>query len=201
MRFLGQILLLTFFLATACSSKNKTAEVGTVAEAESQANEVESQAFTMYDIPGNAEKFAQKTDTTGIILEDGITNAKGLKHGIWVTYDPETGNPIKIANFLDGKYNGPYFELEPGGRLLMKGHYINNMLDGYVAKYHLGRLMREAIYRQGKLEGEFKEYNLTQGYLQKVIHYENGELHGPYQFFDENGKIKVEYNYVRGKQQ
>jgi antitoxin component YwqK of YwqJK toxin-antitoxin module len=182
-----------------CQPAHKGPQVGTAEQEEAKVND--GQAFEMYDIPGATEKFAQKRDSAQQILEDGTTNAKGLKHGMWVSYDPETGNPIKIANFLNGKYNGPYFELEPSGRLTLKAHYINNELDGYVAKYNYGRLLRECYYRAGKLEGEFKEYNLTQGYLQKVIHYKNGVLDGPYQFLDEKGKVTVEYLYRDGVQQ
>lgn len=156
--------------------------------------------FNMEVIPGTSNQIAVKKDATGNILEEGITNAKGLKNGTWVIYQGEGGYPAKIASYVNGKYNGPYVEFDGFGQISLRASYKNNQLHGNVAKFTNGNLVQESTYKNGILDGVYKEYSRSGG-IQKEINYKEGKLDGPFRYYDENGKINLEYNYKNGKQQ
>ena len=156
--------------------------------------------FNMEVIPGTSNQIAVKKDATGNILEEGITDSKGLKNGTWVTYQGEGGYPAKIASYVNGKYNGPYVEFDGFGQILLRACYKNNQLHGNVAKFTNGNLVQESNYKNGVLDGVYKEYSRSGG-IQKEINYKEGKLDGPFRYYDENGKINLEYNYKNGKQQ
>jgi antitoxin component YwqK of YwqJK toxin-antitoxin module len=156
--------------------------------------------FRMESIPGSGNQIATKKDSTGIIIEEGITDAKGLKNGTWVIYQGEGGYPAKIANYVNGVYNGPYFEFDGFGQISLRASYKNNKLHGNVAKFLNGDLAQESNYKEGILDGVYKEYRRSGG-IQKEINYKNGKLDGPFRYYDEGGKVSQEYNYRNGKQQ
>lgn len=156
--------------------------------------------FKMEKIPGTGNQIAVKKDASGNILEEGITDSKGLKNGTWVIYQGEGGYPEKIASYVDGKYNGPYVEFDGFGQISLKASYKNNQLHGNVAKFINGNLTQESTYKNGVLDGVYKEYSRSGG-IQKEINYKEGKLDGPFRYYDENGKINLEYNYKNGKQQ
>ncbi len=156
--------------------------------------------FNMEVIPGTKNQIAVKKDATGNILEEGITDAKGLKNGTWVIYQGEGGYPAKIASYVNGKYNGPYVEFDGFGQISLRASYKNNQLHGKVAKFTNGNLVQESTYKNGILDGVYKEYSRSGG-IQKEINYKDGKLDGLFRYYDENGKINLEYNYKNGKQQ
>lgn len=156
--------------------------------------------FIMESIPGSNFQHAIKKGQDGVLLEEGTTDAKGLKNGTWVNYQGEGAYPSKIANYINGIYNGPYFEFDAFGRMTLKASYKNNKLHGVVLKYLNGDLTQESNYKEGVLDGVYKEYSRN-GMLQKEINYKNGKLDGPFRYYDENGKVNLEYLYKAGKQQ
>lgn len=156
--------------------------------------------FIMETIPGTSHQYAVKKDPNGTLLEEGTTDAKGLKTGTWVIYQGEGAYPAKITNYINGEYNGPYFEFDAFGRMSLKASYKNNKLHGVVLKYLNGDLAQESNYKEGVLDGVYKEYS-RRGSLQKEINYKNGKLDGPFRYYDENGKVNLEYQYKDGKQQ
>ena len=135
-----------------------------------------------------------------IVLEEGVTDAKGMKNGIWVIYQGEGGYPQKIANYVNGLYNGPYFELDGFGRMEVRANYLNNKLHGTLMKFNSGSLAQESTYKDGVLDGAYKEFN-NKGMVLKEINYKEGKLDGPFRYYDEQGKITLEYLYKNGKQQ
>lgn len=160
----------------------------------------QDELFSMEKIPGSSNQIATKKDPVGKVTEVGITDAKGLKNGAWVIYQGEGGYPAKIASYVNGVYNGPYFEFDGFGQMLLSASYKNNKLHGTVAKFLNGNLAQESTYKEGILDGVYKEYNRS-GSIQKEINYKNGKLDGPFRYYDEDGKVNLEYNYKNGKQQ
>lgn len=156
--------------------------------------------FDVEKIPGTNNQIAIKKDATGKLLEEGITDAKGLKNGTWVIYQGEGGYPAKIESYVNGKYNGPYVEFDGFGQISLRASYKNNQLHGKVTKFMNGNLAQESNYKNGVLDGVYKEYNRSGG-IQKEINYKDGKLDGPFRYYDENGKVNLEYNYKNGKQQ
>ena len=178
----------------ACTPNNKT-------EQEAALNTIEADnLFAMTPVPGSDSQIAQKNNLEGAIAEEGLTDSKGLKSGIWVIYQGEAGYPAKIANYVKGLYNGPYFEFDGFGRMIVRANYLNNKLHGKMVKFQDGKIIQESKYNDGVLDGTYKEFSRS-GSIQKEINYKNGQLNGFFRYYDENGKILEEYFYKNGKQQ
>lgn len=160
----------------------------------------QDELFNMEKIPGSSNQIATKKDPLGKITEVGITDAKGLKNGTWVIYQGEGGYPAKIVSYVNGVYNGPFFEFDGFGQMALSANYKNNKLHGTVAKFLNGNLAQESNYKEGILDGVYKEFHRS-GSIQKEINYKNGKLDGPFRYYDENGKVNLQYNYKNGKQQ
>lgn len=184
-------------LLTACNSRGN--EKQNTESTNGDAVEMDA-LFDMEKVPGTNNHIAIKKDASGKVLEEGITDAKGLKIGTWVIFQGEGGYPAKIASYVNGKYNGPYLEFDGFGQISLSASYKNNQLHGKVAKFTNGNLTQESTYKDGVLDGIYREYNRSGG-IQKEISYEGGKLDGPFRYYDENGKINLEYNYKNGKQQ
>lgn len=155
--------------------------------------------FSMEAITGTQFQIATRNEQENV-AEQGITDNKGVKNGIWVTYQGEQGHPAKVASYVNGQYNGPYFEFDDFGRMALRATYKNNKLHGQVSKFLNGSLVQESHYLEGVLDGVYKEYNRN-GLLQKEINYKNGKLDGAFRYYDSNGKVSLQYTYKNGKQQ
>lgn len=190
--FLSLVLLLN-----ACNYGDETQQNSSSANGSAV---VQDELFSMEKIPGSSNQIATKKDPVGKVTEVGITDAKGLKNGAWVSYQGEGGYPAKIASYVNGVYNGPYFEFDGFGQMLLSASYKNNKLHGTVAKFLNGNLAQESNYKEGILDGIYKEYSRS-GSIQKEINYKNGKLDGAFRYYDESGKVNLEYIYKNGKQQ
>lgn len=73
---------------------------------------------------------------------------------------------------------------------------------GKYFKYENGRIREEGEYTEDKKEGKWIYYNIDQDrcLLQKEEHYKNGELDGAYKEFHLYGGIKEEGEYKEGKE-
>lgn len=178
----------------ACTPNNTT-------EQEAALNAIEAgNMFAMTPVSGSDYQIAQKNNQQGEIAEQGLTDSKGMKTGIWVIYQGEGGYPAKIANYVKGLYNGPYFEFDGFGRMIVRANYLNNKLHGKLVKFQNGNMIQESEYKDGVLDGAYKEFNRN-GAVQKEINYKDGQLNGSFRYFDEKGKVIEEYLYKNGKQQ
>ena len=167
----------------------------------SEAQTLDSDAqFSMVPIPASSYQFAQKKGSNAELIEEGVTDEKGMKNGIWVTYQGRSAYPAKIVSYVNGLYNGPYFEFDAYGRMTVRADYMNNKLNGLLVKFNNGTLAQESAYINGVLDGVYKEFN-QKGAVEKEIHYKDGKLDGPFRYYDENGKVTLEYQYKNGKQQ
>jgi len=195
MRHLLSFLVL-LCLGLSCQ-QNDTAVQNTSAEAKTLDPDGQ---FSMVPIPTSRYQLAQKKGSNAEIVEEGVTDAEGMKNGIWVTYQSERPYPAKIVSYVNGLYNGPYFEFDAYGRMTVRANYMNNKLHGLLVKFNNGTLAQESAYINGVLDGVYKEFN-QKGAVEKEIHYKDGKLDGPFRYYDENGKVTLEYQYKNGKQQ
>jgi len=156
--------------------------------------------FAMTPVPGSDYQIARKNNLEGEIAEEGLTDSKGMKTGIWVIYQGDGGYPAKIANYVKGLYNGPYFEFDGFGRMIVRASYLNNKLHGKLVKFQDGNKIQESEYKDGVLDGAYKEFNRN-GAVQKEINYKDGKLNGSFRYYDDKGKVIEEYLYKDGKQQ
>jgi antitoxin component YwqK of YwqJK toxin-antitoxin module len=63
-----------------------------------------------------------------------------------------------------------------------------------------GKLLEEAHFHQNQLEGE-KKYFFSNGTVESIEPYKNGQLHGKYRKFYESGTPRIEQDYVDGVMQ
>ena len=147
--------------------------------------------------------------------------SKGKKVGTWMEYyTSNTYLPKRIVNYVDGKRNGVYVEIDKTGSLTKKAEYL---LEGQVSEwYRGGRLSKLNTYKAGKLDGvqilcyekggnlEVSEYKndkrdgLTTWYYENgqkkmTIEYTQGQFNGKQETFYENGALKSEVSYKNGK--
>lgn len=155
-------------------------------------------AYQIEDLPGSDLKRASRKGPEGFVVEEGFLK-KGEKTGTWVSYDNGPEFPSKVMTYVDGVVQGIYLELSDRGQIELKANYKNNRLDGPWGQYKFGRPTITAQYRDGVLDGIYREYYLRDGKIQKEIHYLNGKQHGPYRVFNEEGQVTLEYEYRDGE--
>ncbi len=174
-------------------------EQGTSEKSPAAEKPIDPNAYVLSPIPGTDAQQAIRKTVNDVIIEKGLIK-NGKKVGAWVTYhDDERHYPKSIASMVDGKYNGIYMEFNNRGYLSLKAEYTNNRLDGEWGKYQFGRPTHEATYKNGELDGIYREYHPTRGHLLKEMTYVEGVLDGPYRYYDKEGNLTMEYLYRNGE--
>jgi hypothetical protein len=154
--------------------------------------------YTLESVPGSSWKKAIKTDGDRVVEEGYI--AGGKKTGVWVTYYNDTKNyPRIIASYADGVLEGPYMEVNNYGQYEMVAHYSQSKLHGRVAKYNLTRLVEEMYYQDGLLEGPYTLYFPNSEVKQRTAEFKKGKEDGIIRFYNDQGKITMEYEYRNGE--
>lgn len=182
------ILLFSFF---ACQDA-----AGPVVEVEKAT--VDEKEFEVTPIAGSAALRAERKDPMGKIIEAGFI-LNGLKHGTWTVYNPESVAPEKITSYIDGALNGPYIEMDQQGRISVLSNYKANVLHGSYGTYKIGRPVTTATYIDGKLDGFMVEYDYRTNKIKQEASYKMGVQDGPLRFYNEEGKITLEYLYKDGE--
>jgi len=140
----------------------------------------------------------ERYDDQGKLLEKGFL-FEGKKMGAWTEYNEKFLFPQKISHFINDNFYGPYTEFNLQGQVSLMANYKDNLLDGPWTSFRISRPTVEAFYKNGKLEGVYKEYDYKNGKLQKEIYYVNGLEDGPYRFYNPDGNITMEYQYKKGE--
>ncbi len=100
-----------------------------------------------------------------------------------------------------GIKNGKYFKYE-NGRIKEEGNYKTNLKDGkwiyYIIEQDRCLLQKEENYKDGKLEGEYKEFYLYGG-IKEEGQYVDGKKESEWKKYHSNGKLMKEENYKDGK--
>jgi len=106
-------------------------------------------------------------------------------------------NLIFEGEYLNGERNGKGKEYYYNGKLKFEGEYLNGERNGKGKEYYYnGKLKFEGEYLNGERNGKGKEYYYN-GKLKCDGEYLNGiELLGTE--YDANGKIKNQFNKVKG---
>jgi antitoxin component YwqK of YwqJK toxin-antitoxin module len=178
--------LLTLFIS--CDQSESPVDVETV----------DTSGYEIEDIPGLSIKRVVKKDAAGNIIEEGYLD-NSLRVGTWLTYEPGNLLPDTLRSYFAGQFNGPYIVFNSRGQVELRASYKNNKLHGSWGQYRFGRPEKTASYKEGVLDGVFKEFYTRDGKLQKEIHYKDGQPHGPYRFYNEEGAVTLEYIYRDGE--
>ena len=189
------LLSLSLFL-TACSSGGATS----APDGSTSPSGLEWSAYETEAIPGTDTKLVVLRDpVNGLIREKGQMR-NGLAVGAWQFYEGDQDViPAKLANFVDGQYNGVYLEYDDQGGLELIAHYRNNLLHGPCGIYRFGRPEKTAHYTDGQLDGQYQEFNIRNGNLLKEANYRNGKEHGIFRFYNDAGEVTMEYEYRDGE--
>jgi hypothetical protein len=110
-------------------------------------------------------------DSGKVVLEGAF--AKGVMHGTWTGYDPNTGKLRWKAVFVDGEEHGAVEIYGEQGALIRKVKY-----DGGV--------------RQG-----VSEYYDEEGNTRAALNYESGKPAGTWTYWHANGKKSHEYTFKK----
>jgi len=187
MKYTPLFLLVLFLFLGSCNNNNsQIAGTGDFSD------------FTLSPIEGSDAYIAEKRDAGGTILENGVIR-NNMKDGMWVTYYTDERKSIKsVTNYLKGKKNGNHFEFSNRGQLEAKAGYINDQLHGMSGAYSLGRPSTTTEYSYGLLHGQHIEY-YNSGKIQKLVEFKDNKQHGLFRYYDEEGRITLEYEYRNGE--
>lgn len=152
--------------------------------------------FRMYDTTGvitGAEVYQE-----GILVGEGIYDAKGLQQGHWKEYYAETGELKGEGDYKDGVRVGDwkfYYsnkQIDQVGKYDQKGRPVGT----WKWYYESGQLLREEVYSEGLRNGVMTEYDengniITQG------EYIDGQKEG--HWFFQMDDYREEGDYVAGE--
>lgn len=155
------------------------------------------EGYEVYAIPNsNIQRVVKKHDT-GKVIETGYLES-GKKHGLWITFNERDGRITSMTSYINGLKDGPYLKFNNSEQIDLKANYEQDELHGPYWEYQYGRILKEANYDHGKLEGVYKEY-YNNGKVRKEIEFSKGLQNGFYRYYDENGNVTVEYEYKDGE--
>lgn len=194
-------LLLLGWLITACNASGPADNSAPNAPSTNSTSyeDVSIDDYTVENVPGTNWQKATKVDTAGNIAEVGYFE-NGKRVGAWVTFHQGKLFPAQLSNYKNGKLNGLHMQFNQGGQTEVIAYYQDNNLHGQWAKFRFSRVLEEAEYKYGKLDGTYRAYNLQDGKLQKTAEYKNGVQDGYYRTFDSDGNMTTEYLYRNGQQ-
>lgn len=164
----------------------------------------------------------------GLSVVYGPNNQKALeayykddkKDGILKEYNTK-GKLVKEANYKEDKLDGPYFEDKADGQ--HKGQYKSEKKDGewthvwpsgaksvftykndifdgpHKQLFRDGVISRIGQYKNGKPVGEWKEWYTPKQLSWTAQYDDDGNKHGKWFVYFENGKLKEEAEYDHGK--
>lgn len=146
----------------------------------------------------------------GEVTKDfNVTDAKGLKQGLWVKVY-KNGQLYYKGSFKNDIPQGTFWFWYDSGEPMREVVHLDGTNHMEAKHYHRnGKLMSEGTYRQGFNEegqpdkvrdGEWKFYD-EEGYLKSVEHYKLGAKHGVAKTYYDTGKLLREEEFVNGKQE
>lgn len=134
-----------------------------------------------------------------IVPVEGKDRDEIRRVGLWQTWS-ETGQLLEEQRYNEqGLPHGTFKEWSPEGTLL--GSFIMNGGEGIWRTWHPGGELRsEGPMRGGERVGTWTSYHVG-GQKSRVVHYDDqGEEHGTFEVFLENGKEKLTGSYNHGDQ-
>ena len=154
---------------------------------------------------GTGSGFRRKVlGTVGAVAVAGLIGYKGYRSH---AYTPDglkiirvkyyDGSPRSEYTEVLGRRHGTYTEYHEGGGGKQKKtcSYKDGRLEGeYMEWNREGAMVQKSHYKDGKREGEYVEWDCKGTMVQKA-HYKEGKLEGPYHKWHSNGIVAEEANY------
>jgi antitoxin component YwqK of YwqJK toxin-antitoxin module len=160
---------------------------------------VDLTGYEQTPVPGSKLSSVRKDFSEKKIEEEGFI-LNGQKTGSWVTYhSDDRNNPKVVAHYIDGKLNGVYMELTARGQIEYIAHYKNGVLDGPFTQFKNTRKLKTGNYQDGKKHGTFTTYFERSDQVQQEVEFKNDLQDGFFRYYNEEGKMTLEYVYEKGE--
>lgn len=127
--------------------------------------------------------------------ERQIRQAKSTKYSLqssmlegpasWPSF---TNDAICSVNFNAGIANG-VFSMSQKNQVLMKGNFVNGLREGLFESFFPNGNKRSAYYFKASVQDSIQKVWYPNAQLRMVYQMKDGEMHGDYQSFREDGKI------------
>jgi len=152
-----------------------------------------------YDVETvNDLQIAIKRSSDGLLSEK-IYLKDGVPHGAWITYHPDSQHPASMVTYVDGKQHGPSLTMERRGSLETYEEYAENVLEGIAGTYLKGYPTIITEFKQGEKHGTSKTFFRYKNDVQKIVQYKEGQIHGKFRQYNEDGTLLLDYTYDQGK--
>ena len=135
-------------------------------------------------------------DEAGKLIAYGIY-LNGKREGSWTEIHPN-GHVKNVSGYVNGLKEGQSVEIDNRGQLLEKFTYHNGELGGLYTKYNRTRIKEIKNYKKGLLEGKVEIF-YDNAKVMEESYYKNGKRDGVAKWYDQEGKLSIEYNYVEGE--
>ena len=164
--------------------------------------------WTVYDSTGAVRakgqyKNGKREGQWYFYFADGKTEQEGVykdgkPDGKWMWYFAD-GKIRREEHFAKGKEDGIYYELSHQGDTLQCGEYIEGEKHG-TWRMQTGDALVVENYNDGIPHGEYTVYNLPDMSIRIRSKYLNGNLHGQFTEYYDDGKVYREGQYMGGNQ-
>lgn len=151
--------------------------------------------YIIENIGVNGMQRARRYSDKGILVEEGYL-VNGLPNGAWTQYDVD--QITRVTSYVNGYKQGVDLGFSKREQIDDREMYNLGVKNGRCLKYELGRLLEEATYKDGKLEGKMLEYH-SNGNVKKEVDYNDGVMHGKFRYYDPDGNLTLEYEYANGE--
>ncbi|TVR42035.1 MAG: toxin-antitoxin system YwqK family antitoxin [Cryomorphaceae bacterium] len=130
-------------------------------------------------------------------ISEEVTFVNDKRHGEWKQYY-DTGRLMAEGRYENGMRSGEYKKYYPNGRMWASGKYQDGLKEStWQYGNENGTLGQMVVYRAGKevkqvrMNGTFTDWFEAER-PRKIENYKNGELHGSYTEYHDNGRWKYE---------
>jgi antitoxin component YwqK of YwqJK toxin-antitoxin module len=164
--------------------------------------------WTLYDSSGSVSgkgsyKNGKREGEWQFYFPGGQVEQKGVykdgnPEGKWLWYYSD-GKLRREENFLHGKEDGICYELSISGDTIQSGEFSEGEKYG-LWKTDSGDALVVENFSDGELHGDYKVYFMPAQKPKIEAKYLQGNLHGKYREFYENGRVKSEGQYAGGKE-
>ncbi|WP_299840203.1 toxin-antitoxin system YwqK family antitoxin [uncultured Tenacibaculum sp.] len=150
-------------------------------------------------------KNRRKNGITTHYTPEGILRYKINYDNDYITYEEkyfENGTLESKTNFKYGKRNGVYTKFNEDGVKIQEGQYVDTFKSGIWKTFEgkKGRQISALTYKNGKLNGIGKFYNLKSKTVEMQGNYVSGKKHGMWKHYDASGELTKEIEFNKGKQ-
>lgn len=134
----------------------------------------------------------------GMVEQQGNYLA-GNPNGFWTWYF-EDGQTLREEEYVNGLEDGLSVEYNDTGAVIATGNYIDGMKEGEWT-YNINDHKEVGTYFEGKRNGAWKHYYLSNNQLSFEGFYENGLESGMHVYYWPNGEVKRRGSYAGGNRE